>query len=48
MELVIDIRKDSRAPKDWVTADKVRDWLHEAGIELQDTPSGTNWKWKGN
>jgi len=48
MELVIDIRNDSRLRKDWVMADKVRDRLHEIEIELQDTPSGTNWKWKGN
>ena len=44
MELVIDIRNDSRLRKDWVMADKVRDRLHEVGIELQDTPSGTNWE----
>ena len=48
MELVIDIRNDSRLRKDWVMADKVRDRLHEIGIELQDTPSGTNWKWEDN
>ncbi|MEC7866510.1 MAG: DALR domain-containing protein, partial [Candidatus Poribacteria bacterium] len=48
MELVIDIRNDSRSRKDWVMADKVRDRLHEIGIELQDTPSGTNWKWEDN
>jgi cysteinyl-tRNA synthetase len=48
MELVIDIRDDSRLRKDWVMADKVRDRLHEVGIELQDTPSGTNWEWRGN
>ena len=48
MELVIDIRNDSRSRKDWVMADKVRDRLHEIEIELQDTPSGTNWKWEDN
>jgi cysteinyl-tRNA synthetase len=48
MELVIDIRNDSRLRKDWVMADKVRDRLHEIEIELQDTPSGTNWKWEDN
>ncbi|MEE3195316.1 MAG: DALR domain-containing protein, partial [Candidatus Poribacteria bacterium] len=48
MELVIDIRNDSRSRKDWMMADKVRDQLHEIGIELQDTPSGTNWKWEDN
>ena len=48
MELVIDIRNDSRLRKDWVMADKVRDRLHEVGIELQDTPSGTNWEWRGD
>ena len=48
MELVIDIRNDSRLRKDWVMADKVRDRLHEVGIELRDTPSGTNWEWRGD
>ena len=48
MELVIDIRNDSRLRKDWVMADKVRDRLYEVGIELRDTPSGTNWEWRGD
>ena len=48
MELVIDIRNDSRLRKDWGMADKVRDRLYEVGIELRDTPSGTNWEWRGD
>ena len=44
MELVIDIRQQSRANKDWATSDKIRDTLAAIDIELKDGKEGTSWK----
>ncbi|MEM7102152.1 MAG: cysteine--tRNA ligase [Bacteroidota bacterium] len=43
MELIIDIRQESRAKKDWGTADKIRDVLNDAKIQLKDGKDGTTW-----
>jgi len=43
MELIIEIRKDARADKNWVTSDKIRDKLTELNIQLKDGKEGTNW-----
>ena len=40
MNLVIDIRKDARANKDWGTADKIRDSLKTAGVQIKDGKDG--------
>jgi cysteinyl-tRNA synthetase len=46
MNLVIDIRQQSRANKDWATSDKIRDTLASIEIELKDGKEGTSWKLK--
>ncbi|NQT38626.1 MAG: cysteine--tRNA ligase [Planctomycetes bacterium] len=43
MELVIEIRAESRKKKDFATADKIRDGLTDIGITLEDRPGGTDW-----
>lgn len=43
MDLVIDIRKSSRANKDWATADKIRDSLNTLNVQLKDGKEGTTW-----
>jgi cysteinyl-tRNA synthetase len=43
MELVIDIRQNARANKDWGTADKIRDTLNELNVVLKDSKDGTTW-----
>lgn len=43
MELIIDIRSEARANKDWGTSDKIRDALQEIGIVLKDSKEGTSW-----
>ena len=43
MSLIIDIRANARANKDWGTSDKIRDALAEAKITLKDGKEGTEW-----
>jgi cysteinyl-tRNA synthetase len=44
IEGLIKDRKDARSAKDWKKADRVRDMLAKAGIELLDGPEGTKWQ----
>ncbi len=41
VELLIDLRKEARANKDFATSDKIRDQLAELGIQLKDGKEGT-------
>ena len=43
MELIIDLRQNARATKDWGTSDKIRDTLQELKIQLKDGKDGTTW-----
>jgi len=40
MELLIDIRKEAKAKRDFATSDKIRNELAQAGINLKDEKSG--------
>ena len=44
IDLLISLRKEAKANKDWATADKIRDDLNAMGIELKDTKDGVEWK----
>ena len=44
MDLIIGIRQEARAAKNWAVADKIRDGLKAAGVALEDTPTGVRWK----
>ena len=44
MQLVIQLRNDARANKNWDVADKIRDGLNSAGVELEDRKGETGWK----
>jgi cysteinyl-tRNA synthetase len=44
IQLLITIRSDLRAAKQWELADKVRKKLEEQGIILEDSRYGTTWK----
>jgi len=46
MELVIALRKEARANKNYQMADDIRNRLGEIGIVLEDSPKGTTWKRK--
>ena len=45
---LIDQRQQARAERDFATADAVRDRLKEAGIAVEDTPSGPRWSVEGD
>lgn len=46
MELILDIRKESKAKKDFVTSDKIRDILKAINIEIKDSKDGSSWEIK--
>jgi cysteinyl-tRNA synthetase len=43
MDLLVDLRSEARARKDFATADRIRKGLSERGITLEDRPGGTEW-----
>jgi hypothetical protein len=43
VEALIDVRRAARDNKDFGTSDLVRDRLVAAGVEVRDTPDGTEW-----
>jgi cysteinyl-tRNA synthetase len=43
MKLVLELRQQARANKDWTTSDKIRDGLAAAGITVKDSKEGTSW-----
>jgi cysteinyl-tRNA synthetase len=46
MGVLLELRKDARARKDFATSDAIRDLLLAKGIELKDTKEGTTWSKK--
>jgi cysteinyl-tRNA synthetase len=44
VDLLVEVRRDLRAAKQWALADKVRDGLTKLGVTLEDRPGGTGWK----
>jgi hypothetical protein len=41
---LVELRRELRASKQWELADRLRDRLAAAGIEIRDTPTGTVWE----
>lgn len=44
MKIILSLRQDARAAKNWTIADKIRNELKAAGIVVEDTPQGAVWK----
>ena len=44
IELLLNLRQEAKANKDWATADKIRNDLNAIGIELKDGKNGVEWK----
>ncbi len=43
MQLIIELRQEARAEKNWGIADKIRDTLQELHLQLKDSKDGTTW-----
>jgi cysteinyl-tRNA synthetase len=46
IDLLLRVRQDLRAAKQWALADTIRDDLANLGIEVEDTPAGPVWSRK--
>ena len=46
MQLVLKLRANTKANKDFDTADLIRDELNKAGIEIKDSREGSSWELK--
>lgn len=44
MQLLLDLRQEARAAKNYTQADEIRNRLAEAGVVIEDTPQGVRWK----
>jgi len=44
MELILDLRKDSRLKKDFSTSDRIRNTLQKLNISVKDTKDGATWE----
>jgi cysteinyl-tRNA synthetase len=44
IDLLIDVRRELRAAKQYALADKLRADLAALGVTLEDSPQGTSWK----
>ncbi|MBF8286804.1 MAG: cysS [Dehalococcoidia bacterium] len=47
IELLIELRNDLRAAKQFELSDKLRERLAEMGVVLEDSGEGTRWRWGG-
>lgn len=46
MDLLLQIRNEAKANKDWATSDKIRNELNEIGFDIKDGKDGAEWKLK--
>ena len=44
VDMVLDLRAQAKAAKDWATSDRIRDELAALGFEVKDTKEGATWK----
>jgi cysteinyl-tRNA synthetase len=43
MQIILDLRQQARADKDWALSDKLRDALNDAGVTVKDGKEGATW-----
>jgi cysteinyl-tRNA synthetase len=46
IEALIQLRRDFRAERKWSEADAIRDILSQAEVTVEDTPNGSQWRFK--
>jgi len=44
VDLLLEIRRNAKAQRDWATSDLIRDRMNEAGFDVKDTKDGCEWK----
>ena len=44
VDLLLEVRRNAKAAKDWATSDLIRDRLAQAGFDVKDTKDGVEWK----
>ena len=44
VEMLLDIRTEAKAARDWATSDRIRDRLTEIGIRVKDRKDGCDWE----
>jgi cysteinyl-tRNA synthetase len=47
VDKLLDDRQMARKAGDFATADRIRDELGQAGVTIEDTPSGAHWSFDG-
>ena len=46
VDLLLDLRKEAKAKKDWATSDLIRDRIEAIGFDVKDTKDGYEWSLK--
>ena len=46
MQMILDVRAQAKANKDWATSDKIRDSLSALGVSVKDGKDGATWELK--
>ncbi len=46
IDLLVRLRRELRAEKNWALSDKLRDELKTLGVTLEDSKDGTTWTWE--
>lgn len=46
INLLMELRKEVRAQKNWALSDKIRDELQKLGVIIEDSREGASWRWK--
>jgi len=44
MEIILEVRKELRAQKNWALSDRLRDLLLGIGVAIEDKKEGASWK----
>lgn len=44
VEMLLSMRQEAKAAKDWAASDRIRDGLTAAGIRVKDRKDGSDWE----
>jgi cysteinyl-tRNA synthetase len=47
MQMILNMRAEAKANKDWPTSDKLRDALAAINVQIKDSKEGTSWTYEG-